>query len=78
MKRKISERVLNSKYVEIDPQLCGNCSGCKRACPKGVFGKIGGFFSRKTSMINPDACIGCAKCVKACRRHAIKMIPGSK
>ena len=68
------ERVLATKYVVIDPQLCGNCSGCQRACPQKVIGKVGGFFSRKTSMINPDACIGCGKCITACHRHAISKI----
>ena len=64
--------------VQIDPQKCGACGRCIKACPNGVIGKTGGMWRRHIILEHPERCSDCGKCIEACRRGVFSRIAGEQ
>ncbi|MDR2533275.1 MAG: 4Fe-4S dicluster domain-containing protein [Tannerellaceae bacterium] len=64
--------------VRIDPQKCGACGRCIKACPNGVIGKTGGMWKRHIILLHPGRCSNCGKCIEACRRGVFSPAEGGE
>ncbi|MDE6861630.1 MAG: 4Fe-4S binding protein, partial [Alistipes sp.] len=59
-------RLLQTRFIEIDPHKCRACWKCVDQCPRKVLEKVGFFMHRHIRLSDMEACIGCGKCIKAC------------
>lgn len=56
--------------VQINQDLCQQCSSCIEVCPEEVLQEVNG----KTMVVNVDDCIDCLACMDECPDEAISEI----
>jgi Pyruvate/2-oxoacid:ferredoxin oxidoreductase delta subunit len=63
--------MFRAEYVaQIDPEKCGGCRQCMKACQ---FGGIAYSGTEKKSVVDARRCYGCGICRAACSREAISL-----
>jgi thioredoxin reductase/NAD-dependent dihydropyrimidine dehydrogenase PreA subunit len=62
-------------HPEINPDLCGGCGGCTRACPEGDILQL---INNKAVLVTPTKCVGHGECEVACPFGAIDLVFGTK
>lgn len=62
-------------HPEIDPNLCGGCGACVKACPEGEILKL---IHHKAVLVDAGKCVGHGQCEIACPFDAIKLAFGTK